>query len=130
MGETRSTSTNMSYAYKKGHLVKQTNETGTSGNIVFTYGYDKKGNLKKVTDPRPTSGTYGTTKYTNTYDKKTKMLKKRSEKRGSGAAYATTTYKYKKIKVKNAALAKKIAAQQWSIINNNNNFALDGSPVI
>ena len=89
------------FAYKGSKLVKGQYEQ---------FAYDKKGNLTRVT-----RGSYGET-YSNFY--KGNKLVKRTRDGGY-----KSVYKYRAIRVPRK-LQKKIKAQQWALLNNNNNFAL------
>lgn len=116
----------LTYTYKKGHVVKQTakNEQGTN---VAKVTLDNKGNAIK--------GAYYMNGEKNvefvysagiTYDKSTKRMKKAKTKfhrpMMRGTDNYTKTIKYKKIKVskKNVELIKE---QQWQLLNANLNQA-------
>ena len=92
------------YTYKNGRVASRTMYGSKT-----TYVYDAKGNLKNI----------GGSKYNNKYNAKKQLVKTTQSE--TGFKY-TKTYKYKAIKVK-ASIADKVQAQQWSLINNNLNFA-------
>lgn len=128
--------------YKSGKITKKTRIqyfTGPDGNkwtdkTTFKYTYNKKGLISKY----GLSGSMNAfkydahnnfaqisaggiaTKYENTYDSKGNLVKQ-VELYGDNAV-STTTYEYKKIKVKKA-LAEKIEQQQWSLLNGDLNNA-------
>ena len=105
----------LSYKYEYDNKNRVSKEIYTikrdEGDDVTTteYKYDKKGNLSKVKHD-----TYSE-KRKITYDKNGRITK---VKMGS----STYKVKYKKIKIKADAIDK-VKAQQWSILNENNNFA-------
>lgn len=123
-GSVTSTKHDLTFTYKKGHVVKQTdkNEHGTN---VAKVTLDNKGNVIK--------GAYYMNGEKNvefvysagiTYDKSTKRMKKAKTKfhrpMMRGTDNYTKTIKYKKIKVskKNVELIKE---QQWQLLNANLN---------
>ena len=123
------------YSYnKKGRLVRKyqhyINYDATYNreiSYLYTYKYDKKGNLKSSTtkDPSdPRAG--GTVYYKNTY-KKGRLVKivtkSRSDVTGKWETSPPLIYTYKKIKVPKK-MVPQIKKQQWAILNWNQNAAL------
>ena len=103
-GEKTTSNDVCTYTYKNGRVA-----TRTLYGTKTTYAYDAKGNVKNI----------GGSKYKNKYNAKKQLVKTTQSE--TGFKY-TKTYKYRAIKVK-ASLADKVQAQQWSLINDNLNFA-------
>lgn len=96
------------YSYNKSkQIIKK-----TSGNSIYNYAYDKRGNLKSV------KNTYSSTEYTNKYNKNKCLIKRTTS---TGNTKKVCTFKYKKIKV-DKKYVKQIKEQQWALLNNDVQF--------
>ena len=117
--------------YKNGRVVKHkvsqlvkaatTKLAGKTRSITYRYAYDGKGNMKKIVMGEGKSKIK--VGFKNTYKKG--LLVKRATTRSFNKSYKTTTvYTYETVKVP-AKMAKKVKAQQWALLNNNENFVID-----
>ena len=102
------------FTYKNGHVNKATN-----GQIVYAAKFDSKGNITQWTR-KIGKDTIGTYKATLTYGKSGRLTKLKATTKPNPMVQKkftrTLSFKYKKVTVP-ASAAKKIADQQWQLIN-------------
>ena len=112
------TSGKYALSYKNGRVANIKNYDGAASSPFNTdFAFDSKGNIKSV----------GSKEIAATYNGKGLLAKRvishKNEKTGLGGV-KTITYKYKAIKV-SSGLASKVKAQQWALLNENLNLAID-----
>lgn len=91
--------------------------------IKYAYAYDAKGNMKKVVATYNGDSSKTTATIKNTYKKN--LLAKRVITVSNNKYFKNTvTYSYKTVKVP-ATMVEKAKAQQWALLNNNENFTID-----